>query len=269
MIRSTLLSVRQAGSHKGENGTVAVIGGSRHQHGAPIFSALAAEASGVDLVYVFVPVFHEEVTKNASCNFQVHTFGSAKSDELSAADRTHIVEFLATIDTAVIGPGLSRTPSGIKSVLELLEAVPCTPIVDATALQEGTMKVLFGRHGVITPHLGELERMSLSREQLPDIATKNACTILLKSQTDSIVSEDGVVRTVEGGNAGLTVGGTGDALAGLTAGLIAQGMDHAEACALASRTIKAAGDLLLAEAGYSYTTREVIAKIPGLLKGKI
>ncbi len=261
--------MRQAGSHKGENGTVAVIGGSRHQHGAPIFSALAAEASGVDLVYVFVPVFHEEVTKAASFNFQVHTFGSAKSDELSAADRTHIVEFLATIDTAVVGPGLSRTPSGIKSVLELLEAIPCTAIVDASALQEGTMKVLFGRHAVVTPHLGELERMGLTREQLPEITKKNVCTALLKSQSDAVVAEDGSVQTINGGNAGLTVGGTGDALAGLTAGLIAQGMDHAEACALASRTIKGAGDALLAEVGFSYTTHDVIAKIPGLLKGKI
>jgi ADP-dependent NAD(P)H-hydrate dehydratase / NAD(P)H-hydrate epimerase len=261
--------MRQAGSHKGENGTVAIIGGSRHQHGAPIFSALAAEASGVDLVYLFVPVLHEEVAKTASLNFQVRTFGSTKSDELSATDRTHIVEFLATIDAAVIGPGLSRTPSGIRSILELLEAIPCATVADASALQEGVLKVLFGRHGVVTPHLGELERMGLTREQLPAISTKHACTILLKSQTDTVVAEDGSMRAVDGGNAGLTVGGTGDALAGLIAGLIAQGMDHADAAVLASQTIKGAGDALFTEVGYSYTTRDVIAKIPALLKGKI
>ncbi len=261
--------MRQAGSHKGENGTVAVIGGSRHQHGAPLFSALAAEASGVDLVYVFVPVCHEEAAKSTSLNFQVFTFGSAKSDELSSADRTHIVEFLATIDAAVIGPGLSRTPSGVAAILELLEAIPCTCVADASALQEGTLKYLFGRHNVVTPHLGELERMGLTREALPAVAKKHACTMLLKSQTDTIVTEDGSLRTVEGGNAGLTVGGTGDALAGLTAGLIAQGMDHADACVLASTVIKSAGDQLLADMGYAYTTRDVIRRIPALLKGKI
>lgn len=261
--------MRQAGSHKGENGTVAVIGGSRHQHGAPLFSALAAEASGVDLVYVFVPVIHEEVAKSASLNFQVHTFGSPKSDELSASDRTSMIEFLATIDTVVIGPGLARTPSGIKAMLELLEAAPCTVVADASALQEGTLKYLFGRHAVVTPHLGELERMGLRREDLPSIAKQHSCTILVKSQTDSVVNESGEVVTVDGGNAGLTVGGTGDALAGLAAGLIAQGMDHAQASGLASQTIKGAGDALLAEVGFSYTTRDVIGKIPGLLKGKI
>lgn len=261
--------MRQPGSHKGENGTVAVIGGCRHQHGAPLFSALAAEASGVDLAYVFVPVFHEEVAKSASFNFQVRTFGSAKSDEISAADRTAMIEFLATIDVAVIGPGLARTPSGIRSVMQLLEAAPCTVVADASALQADTMKYLFGRHAVVTPHLGELERMGIRKEDLPAVAAKHACTILQKSQIDTIIGSDGSMRTVEGGNAGLTVGGTGDALAGLTAGLIAQGMDHTEACVLASTTIKGAGDLLAKEVGNLYTTREVIGKIPMLLKGRI
>lgn len=46
---------RRPDSHKGENGKIAVIGGSQHMHGAPLLAALAAEASGVDLVYVCVP----------------------------------------------------------------------------------------------------------------------------------------------------------------------------------------------------------------------
>lgn len=261
--------MRSSDSHKGDNGTVAVIGGSRHQHGAPLFSALAAEASGVDLVYVFIPVFHEEVAKQTSLNFQIHTFGSTKSDEMSADDRTRMVEFLATIDVAVIGPGLSRTPSGIRAVLELLEEAPCTVVADASALQSDTLKVLADRHAVMTPHLGELERMGLTRDELPALAKKHAATFLLKSVIDTVVAESGAIRNIEGGNAGLTVGGTGDALAGLTAGLIAQGKDHAEACELASRTIKSAGDLLQKEKGFGYTTRDVIGKIPELLKGML
>ncbi len=261
--------MRQPGSHKGDNGTIAIIGGSRHQHGAPIFSALAAEASGVDLVYLFVPVFHEEVAKHASLNFQVRTFGSEKSDAMSSSDRTAIIEFLATIDAAVIGPGLPRNAAGIRSVIELIEVAPCTVVADASALQAGTLKVLFGRHAVLTPHLGELERMGVTREELPSIAEKHACTILLKSQTDVIFTSSGEKKIVEGGNPGLTVGGTGDALAGLTAGLIAQGMPHADACVLASTTIKSAGDLLEKDYGYQYTTRDVIGRIPSLLKGTL
>lgn len=261
--------MRQAASHKGENGTVAVIGGSRHQHGAPLFSLLAAEASGVDLLYAFVPVQHEEITKATLLNVQTYTFGTMSSDELSAADRTRIVEFLATIDVAVIGPGLARTPSAIASLMELLETVPCTVVADASALQPDTLKVLAHRHAVVTPHLGELERMGVSQADLPNIAQGIDCTFLVKTPKDVVVSEAGDVREVAGGNAGLTVGGTGDALAGLVAGLIAQGMEHADACVLASQTIKRAGDVLFEEKGFAYTTKEVLEKIPALLQGRM
>lgn len=258
--------MRSADSHKGDNGTVAIIGGSRHQHGAPLFSALAAEAAGIDLLYVWVPSIHTDVAKIASYNFQIHTFGSEKSDEISSSDRTAIIERLATIDALVIGPGLSRSASSLRSIISLLAEAPCPVIADASALQPETLKSLTLRHAVVTPHLGELERMGYVRTELPSLARKHACTILLKSTTDTIVAEDGSIISVQGGNAGLTVGGTGDALAGLTAGLIAQGLDHAKACEVASTVIKRAGDLLLQDIGFSYTTIDVIRLIPLTLK---
>jgi len=259
--------MRTADSHKGDNGIVAIIGGSRHQHGAPILSALAAEASGVDLLHVWVPVMHEEVTKHASYNFQVHTFGSDRSDEISSSDRERMIEHLATIDAVVIGPGLSRGAAHMTSITNLLAETPCPIIADATALHAETLKALTLRHAIMTPHLGELERMGYLRTELPMLAKKHACTILLKSSDDTIVSDDGSVSRVEGGNAGLTVGGTGDALAGLTAGLVAQGMAHADACKTASTVIKRASDVLFAESGFSFTTHDVIRMIPRLLRG--
>ncbi len=256
---------RSSTSHKGENGTVAIIGGSRHQHGAPLFSALAAEASGVDLIHLFVPTMHEEVSKTASLNFQVRTFGSRENDEISPADRTHIVEFLATIDVLVIGPGLARTQKSVASVFELLDEIPCPVVVDATALQPETLSHISGRGAVLTPHLGELERMNIERNDLSSLAKKHQCTMLLKGHQDIVVDTLGRENIIEGGNPGLTVGGTGDALAGLVAGLIAQKMHPGEACSMASTIIKRSGDLLMQVKGYAYTTRDVIAKIPSLL----
>lgn len=260
--------MRSADSHKGENGTVAIIGGSLHQHGAPLFSALAAEASGVDLLHVWVPFAHAEVTKQTSLNFQVHCFGSKESDEITPKDRTRMLEFLATIDAAVIGPGLVRTPSNIASIMDLFEEIACPVVIDASALQPETLKAVNGKHAILTPHLGELERMHIEREDVAKTAKKYSCTILIKSPTDVVVDEKGKEQTVEGGNPGLTVGGTGDALAGLVCGLIAQGMKHADACVLASTTIKRAGDLLKRESGFAYRTEEVIGMIPRLLKDR-
>ncbi len=258
--------MRSPTSHKGENGSVAIVGGSRYQHGAPLFSALAAEASGVDLIFVFVPVCHIEVAKHTSLNFQVHSFGTEASDEISAKDRTRIIEHLATMDSAVIGPGLSRTAENLASLMTLLEECPCPLVADASALQSTTLAALQGKHAVVTPHLGELERMRLTPEEVSGMAKKHSCTFLVKSSDDIVFSEDGTRHAVSGGNPGLTVGGTGDALAGLTAGLMAQGHVPSEACRIASMTIKKAGDMLYATQGYAYTTRQVIGLIPTVLR---
>lgn len=231
-------------------------------HGAPIFAALAAEASGVDLVYLALPMGHQDVARTYSLNFQVHPFAG---DELAKKDIEPLLEMLATVDAAVIGPGLSRTPTALKLLRELIESAQCPLVLDASALQPWTLKAVAGRKAVLTPHLGELERMGLSLADIEKAATENDVTILAKGKTDRIAAPGKDVAEITGGNAGLTVGGTGDALAGLTAGLMAQGRTAVDACITASTVIKRAGTMLFHEYGYAYGTRRVIEKIPHLL----
>ena len=253
---------RAPDSHKGDNGKAAIIGGSLHQHGAPLFSALAAEASGVDLVYVALPEVHAQVARHSSLNFQVHPF---RGDELAREDVGPILEMLATVDCAVIGPGLARTSSALSLVRELIESAPCPLVLDASALQDWTLDAVKGKQAVLTPHLGELERMGVSPQQLRAASKKSGAVIHLKGRMDHIAAAGKSIIEVKGGNAGLTVGGTGDALAGLICGLIAQGMKPAEACVTASRVIKRAGTVLFQEYGYAYGTRRVIKVIPRML----
>ncbi len=251
-------------SHKGENGKVAIIGGSRHQHGAPLFSLLAAEASGVDLLFACVPACHAETAKAHCLNAQVHSFAG---DELCGEDVDAILELLATVDCAVIGPGLGRDAAQLSCIEKIIASASCPLVLDASALQPFTLAAVRKKTVVLTPHRGELERMGIAQEDLAATAKKFGVTLLCKGQIDRIASPDGQVEEVEGGNAGLTVGGTGDALAGLAAGLIAQGMRWSEACRLASLTIKKAGDHLQARQGFSYRTQDVIETIPMILHG--
>ncbi len=254
---------RAPDSHKTENGIVAVIGGSMHMHGAPLFSALAAEAGGVDLIFLAVPKCHAEVAKHQSLNFQVHPF---HGDEIAEGDIDQLLQMLATVDAAVIGPGLGRTESAQKVIREIIESAQCPLVLDASALQPWTVKVVMGKQAVLTPHLGELERMGIAADHVAATAKSLGVTIHVKGQADTIALPDGSIKTVEGGNAGLTVGGTGDALAGLICGLMAQKMSVEDACVTAGTAIKRAGDELEREYGFAYGTTRVIEKIPSILR---
>jgi len=255
---------REPNSHKGENGKVAVVGGSRHMHGAPLLSALAAEASGVDLIYVALPDWHENVAKDTSLNFQIYPF---MSDDLSEDDVKPVLELLATMDSAVLGPGIDHANEDSKKALfEIIEGASCSLVLDAAALQEETLGLVRKKTAVLTPHLGELERMKTNEKSLAEDAQEFEAVILLKGPTDQIFGPGGKSETVEGGNAGLTVGGTGDALAGLIAGLIAQKVEPFEAAVMGAEVMKAAADRLEEEKGFAFTTMDVIGEIPEVIK---
>ena len=257
---------RDPASHKTDNGVVAVVGGSSTMHGAPIFAALAAEASGVDLVHVFLPRVHQDVARSRSLNFIVHSFNS---DNLEESDRGRVLELLANMDCAVLGPGISLDKESTKVVSAIVAEASCPLVLDASALQPETLDLVKKKQMILTPHLGELERMGVNPENLSETAKKNGVTIFLKGQTDRIALPDGSIETVKGGNAGLTVGGTGDALAGLICGLKAQGLEGGESCAIAGSIIKNAGEALFKEKGYAYTTEDIIDQIPKLLTSYI
>jgi NAD(P)H-hydrate epimerase len=254
---------RSPDSHKGENGKVAVIGGSTFMHGAPLFAARAAEASGADLIFICLPKCHAEVAKATSLNFQVHPF---KGDDLTKADVPAILELLATMDSAVLGPGIAQGGRGsLAALLDVIAEAPCKLVPDAAALQQRTLSLIRGKIAVLTPHPAELERMGLTPADLKVQAQNSGAVIFLKGPTDRIAGPDGSVEELTGGNAGLTAGGTGDALAGLIAGLLAQGVGPFEAAKTASRIIKRAAEELFPKYGYAFGTKRVIKEIPRLL----
>jgi len=233
-------------------------------HGAPLFGALAAEASGADLIFVCLPRCHAEVAKSTSLNFQVHTF---KGDTLTKVDVLPILELLATMDAAVLGPGIAHGDhAGISALCDILAEAPCALVLDAAALQRKTLSLVAGKTVVFTPHLAELERMGIDPKDLAHQAKQLDAVLFLKGPTDRIVGPDGSVTELTGGNAGLTVGGTGDALAGLIAGLMAQGLEPLNAAKTAGTIIKKAGEELAKDYGFAYGTKRVIRQIPRLLR---
>lgn len=265
---------RDPHSHKGQNGTVAVLGGSHKFHGAPIFSALAAEATGVDLVYPIVHACHGTVTRMASPGFIVQTF---KENGLTKDDVKEILSLLREVHVAVLGPGMAESQNNAAALSIIVANAPCALVLDARALRPAILKHLRkGKPLILTPHIGELEHIvrknltGVAKTQIvalvKQLAKTTGATVILKGPEDFVCSPQGKTEIVRGGNAGLTKGGTGDALAGVIAGLLAQGMDPMGACVTGTTLIKKAGERLAKEKGFAYSTREVIGELPKLLK---
>lgn len=260
---------RKKFSHKGDNGRVLIVGGNEEFHGAPIFSALGAEATGVDLVRLVVPKSQKTLARTWSLNFIVNTF----SDEhLTTSDVPDIVRLAKKSDVLVIGMGLGDEKETIEAVKQIIRETSCKLVVDADGLK-GISKML-KREVVVTPHVVEatellhlksksknqkekLESLSFRKQVAKQISEKLGVTTVLKGVVDVVCSPEGRVRLNMTGNAGMTVGGTGDVLAGVIGGLVAQGLRGFEAGYLAVRREGEAGDRLKKKKGFRFTAEEV------------
>jgi len=207
-----LLKKKPPQAHKGFGGEVLVIGGGPYQ-GAPYLAGLGALRAGADIVRIASPVF-EPIPDLIYERLEGKIIGAE-----------HIEQILVLVDHAdvvVMGNGLgSRSHHVVRAI-----APHCKRVVfDADALRTPLPE---SRDAIYTPHAGEFERMTgrqpgddlISRAgSVRDAATKG--TILLKGPID-IISDGERVRFNRTGTPLMTVGGTGDVLAGVTAGLFCQ-----------------------------------------------
>lgn len=235
---------RDPGSHKGENGTVLVIGGGPYV-GAPALAARATLRAGADLAWVVTPETAAGPVQSYAEDLIVR---SLPGEQLAPAHVEQIESLVTEIDpdVVVIGPGLGQAPATSRAVEAFLANYdgPGTVVADAdalTALPETTPASL-----ICTPHRGELAAMGgptgeLTPEAVANVAATQDATMLVKGPTD-IVSDGEWTRVNRTGHPGMTVGGTGDVLAGVTGGLAAR-IEPAPAAALAAYVTGRAGEL--------------------------
>lgn len=271
----TKLHVPQANSHKGDNGRVLVIGGSKLFH-ASIFWAAQAASKLVDLVH-----FSSPANEN---NDLVRYRLKQGFWEGIVVDWQDIEHYIQEDDAILIGPGMPRsnglypgeTPTS-EVVNMLVSKYPDKKwVIDGGALQEIEPSLLNHNH-IITPHRGEWERVASkmkderlkikdwddARQRAEIIAQLslrlNGITILTKGKIDVVCQGDRSV-IIEGGNAGMTKGGTGDVLAGVVAAFFAKN-DSFLAAQAGSYLTKQAGERALEEKGYWFGAEDVVRKV--------
>jgi len=236
---------RDPGSHKGENGEVLVVGGGPYT-GAPALAAQSALRAGADLVRVACPESVAREVQGYSADPILRPFPGERftPDTVDA-----VAGMAAGHDVVVLGPGLGDADETLEAVAQLLARYEGTAVVDA----DGAAVVpQVERDGptVCTPHAGEFRAMAETAGVDPDVpgnddpdgraaaaerlAGATGTVVTLKGRVDAVADgrerdpsparskPDGMnPRLSHTGCAEMTVGGTGDVLAGATGALAA------------------------------------------------
>ena len=257
-------------SHKGDNGLVLVVAGSATLAGAPRYASLGAYRSGADLVHVVAPPGLAATLRAWGPEAIVHEAG--RGGHLTSAALPAIERLMDRCKAFVLGPGLGQHPATLLASRRVLEAAAdrgLPTVVDADGL-DALADPLLARHGarmVLTPHAREFSDLAgreATRANVQAYARQHGVTVLRKSAID-VVSDGTRTRECRRGHPTLTVGGTGDVLAGITGSLLAKGAAPFEAACAASYLLKAAGEVAASVRSYGATASDVAEAIPAIL----
>jgi len=262
------LKKRDISSHKGNNGTVLVVGGSIDYSGAPTLAALSAFKSGVDLVYVACPESVSQTIRSYSPDLIIKTLSH---DFIVDRDVDKIIELSKKADSVVIGCGIGRDNETALAVNEIISEIKKPMVIDADGLKLLYSDIIneIKSEIVVTPHSAEFkalfdikmpESLEDKIETVSKAACENNCVVLLKGVLD-IISNGRKTRINKTGNPGMTVGGTGDCLAGIVGGLMAQEHDAFEAACLGAYINGKAGDMAKEKYGYHFMASDMIKYI--------
>ena len=242
-------------SRKGDNGRLLICAGSGQYHGSLILSINAA-LRFCDLVYVYSPRNTALVRKLKESTPNIIVLDSSRA----------LARFMPRIDAILAGPGWEEGKNA--ALLSRLLRTGKPIVLDAGALaiiarHKPLLKLLHAKC-MLTPHRGEFGRLfgvQASAEMVKSAATKTDLTILSKGPTDFI--SDGkrlASNTVH--DVGMTKGGSGDALAGLAAAILADHNGMFESACAAAFLIGLCGARLSKKMGAHYSSADLVEELP-------
>jgi ADP-dependent NAD(P)H-hydrate dehydratase / NAD(P)H-hydrate epimerase len=277
-----ILPKRPLDSNKGTFGKVMLLCGSPAYPGSAFLAGNSAGRIGAGLVTlavtkqmhpIYASAFHE-------ATFVLLPDENAESFERSSA----LLEHLEGYRSLLIGPGLGQSPSIREVILQVLEQLRAMPdeqrphlVIDADGLNNLSALerwwTLLPAGTIITPHPGEMgrlcnglkvsggniDRLELARSK----AQEWQVTLVLKGACTIIAEPDGHMRINWLANPALATAGTGDVLAGMIAGLMAQDVTPFDAASAAVYLHTAAAELVSTEIGYAgLLAGDLLPKIP-------
>ena len=276
------LKNRDSSSHKGNNGRLLVIGGSKDYSGAPAIAGMAAIGAGADLVYVASPQNAAEAIKSTSPDLIVK---SLEGDKLSLKHSDEILSLVDNVDSVLIGPGAGIDEDTSKLFNILVTKIKKPIVLDADALKQVELSLIKNREDIIlTPHIFEFKsffkvendlkldidsydfsKVDENITQFQKVVRQIKGTVVVKGKYDLILSGN-KFKINKSGNAGMTVGGTGDALAGISASLLSQGLSSFDSASLATFINGLAGDEAYNIKGNGFSATDLVSYIGSVIK---
>lgn len=293
------LPKRNKYSKKGDNGRVLVIGGSKDYTGAVALAGLAALRSGCDWVTIAAP---EKAAWAVNCLSADLVTIKLKGDYFSLKHHGEIAKLAKKHDIVLLGNGLGLRKETKSFVKKTIKKINNLKVIDADAIKSLSLNDL--ENSIITPHIKELEiflqnskinnpivkkitnekniekkaallKKTIENHNIRKNNNKNKIKynffeknniILLKGPIDIILSKN-QIKFNKTGNAGMSKAGTGDVLAGLCAGFLAQGKDLMQSAVNAAYFNGLIGDILLKKKkGFTYLASDMVEEIGRILK---
>ena len=246
-----LLPYPDPNCNKYTRGGLAVIAGSAAYPGAAILAASAAPRAGAGYVRLVTPAAAAQVARQHLISVPV-VEADAAAGVFCEQSVESTLDGCAKMRAALMGPGIGRAPETVAFVRSLLLQLDISVVIDADALfalDAGTpLSASAGCYAIITPHEGEaarlLGRKVQDREQDALLLARTLnCVCVLKGPDTLIANPEGTVRCVDIGGPELAKAGTGDVLAGMIGGLLAQGLAPMDASCLGVYLHSIAGQL--------------------------
>ena len=272
---SARLPPRPAGAHKYTVGRVLAVVGSRAFTGAAALSTGAAYRAGAGAVVCCTARSAQAVVDGLRPEVMVSPQFETDEGTLGIAAYDEIVERLRAADAVLIGCGLGKPHETHRLVRALLRRVSVPTVLDADGINafEGHADKLAeaGVPLVLTPHDGELARIigePVGGNRLTivkELALRWNAVVLLKGMPSVVGAPDGRVFVGPGPTPALATAGTGDVLAGTIVGLLARGMEPAEAAVSALHIGTAAAERFASAHGPGMVAGDLLDEMPSAL----
>lgn len=272
----SLMPRREQDSNKGSFGRVLCICGSVGMAGAAYLCAKAAFRTGAGLVEVLTPEENRTVIQTLLPEAIVSVYST------DSLDISVINQAIARADAVVCGCGLGISRVSLSVLQHVLSVCHAPTVLDADALNlisRNPSLVKFMKGKIITPHPAEMSRLTaISTEDIAnsrncvcyEFAKKHSLVCALKGHRTAVSDGDRIYVNASG-NSGMATAGSGDVLAGIIGGILAQNKDAKlsllESASLGVYIHGLCGDVAAAQLSeYSVIASDIIASLPKVLK---